>query len=374
MAGEEDDKHARTEEPTARKLQKAREKGDVAVSRETGTMMMIVSLLLLTVFLMPQVAPPLAGVLARVFEAAGTAEIGEGPAGLRDIGIVSWTLMRGAGIVLAPVLGLFLFAAMIGVALQGDFVVSSERIRPKWSKLSPLGGFKRIFSADALVEFAKSVLKVLAIGVVAVWLAYLAVTGIWQSEGFLPEALAPYVQHYVALLLAVAAVFAVVVALADVIFKRIRWMAKQRMTVKEIRDEMKEQEGDPLIKGKRMEIRRRRARQRIAAAVPEATVVLTNPTHYAIALRYEPGEHGAPLCVAKGTDLMAAHIRRLAHDADVPVIENRPLARALYEVAEIDAVIPTEHWQAVAEVIRFVLDLRQNIRRKPPVGSSLRYD
>ena len=374
MAGEDDDKHARTEEPTPRKLQKAREKGDVAISRETGTMMTIVSLLLLTVFLMPQVAPPLTGVLARVFEAAGTVQIGEGRAGIRDVGIVTWTLMQGAGIVLAPVLGLFLVAALIGVAIQGDFVVSAERITPKLSKLSPLGGFKRIFSVDALVEFVKSVLKVLAVGVVAVWLGYHAVTGIWQSEAFLPEALAPYVAHYVALLLTLAAIFAVIVALADGIFKRIRWMAKQRMTVKEIRDELKEQEGDPLIKGKRMEIRRRRARQRIAAAVPGATVVLTNPTHFAVALRYEPGEQGAPVCVAKGTDLMAAHIRRLAHDADVPVIENRPLARALYDVAKVDEVIPFEHWQPVAEIIRFVLDIRANIRRKPPVGSRLRYD
>ena len=119
MAGEDDDKHARTEEPTPRKLQKAREKGDVAISRETGTMMTIVSLLLLTVFLMPQVAPPLTGVLARVFEAAGTVQIGEGRAGIRDVGIVTWTLMQGAGIVLAPVLGLFLVAALIGGANLG---------------------------------------------------------------------------------------------------------------------------------------------------------------------------------------------------------------------------------------------------------------
>ena len=371
---EETDKADKTEEPTPGKLRKAREKGDVPSSREAGTMMMVLALLGLTVFLMPQISPPLVGVLARVFEAAGTATIGEGLAGMRDAGAVIRTLMWGAVIVLAPVLILFLLAAVAGVAVQGETVVAVERIRPKWSKLSPGAGFQRLFSLDALVEFAKSVLKVLVVGTVAVWLAHQAVTGIWQTEGFVPEAMSAYVQRYVALLLTIVAVFTVVVALADIIFKRIRWNAKQRMSVKEIRDEMKEQEGDPRIKGKRMEIRRRRARQRMAAAIPEATVVLTNPTHFAIALKYEPGEQEAPVCVAKGADLMAAHIRRLAHDAEVPVIENRPLARALFDVAEIDQAIPVEHWQAVAEIIRYILDIRRNVRSKLPEGSSLRDD
>jgi len=374
MAEDNEDKQNKTEEPTPRKLQKAREKGDVPSSREAGTMMMILALLGLTTILMPQVAPPLMGVLSRVFEAAGTAEIGEGVAGLRDIGTVSWTLSKGIGIVLAPVMSLFLVSALIGVALQGESVVAVERIKPKWSKLSPLGGLKRMFSADALVEFAKSVAKVLIVGAFAVWVAYRAVTGIWMAEGVFPETMSSYVKDQLALLLIAAAVFSVLVALADVIFKRLRWMAKQRMSVKEIRDEHKEQEGDPLIKGKRMEIRRRRARQRMAAAVPEATVVLTNPTHFAIALRYDQGSDAAPVCTAKATDLMAAHIRKLAREADVPVVENRPLARALYDMTEVDETIPVEHWQAVAEIIRFVLDMRRNIRRKPPVGSSLRDD
>lgn len=374
MAEEGEDQSTKTEDPTPRKLSKAREKGDVPHSREAGTAMMILALLILTVFLMPQVASPLMGVLSRVFETAGTAQIGEGRAGMQDIGQVAGLLSRGILIVLAPVMGLFLLAAVAGVLLQGDIVIAAERIRPKWSKLSPMAGFKRMISPDALVEFLKSVLKVLVVGAVAVWLAYRAVIDIWQSEGFLPEAIAPYFQHYVAVLLAIVAVMAVVVALADTIYKRLRWIAKQRMSVKDVRDEIKEQEGDPLIKAKRMETRRKRSRQRMATAVPEATVILTNPTHYAVALKYEQGEHEAPICTAKGADLMAAQIRKLARDAGVPVIENRALARKLYEIAEIDEPIPVEHWQAAAEIIRFVFDLRQNIRRQPPAGSSIRED
>lgn len=374
MAENTEDQGTKTEDPTPRKLKKAREKGDVPNSREAGTMMMILALLILTVFLMPQVVTPLTGVLSRVFETAGTVQIGEGRAGLQDIGLVTGLLSRGVVIVLAPVMGLFLLAAIAGALLQGEIVVAAERIKPKWSKLSPIAGFKRLVSPDALVEFVKSVAKVLIVGAVGVWLAFKAVTGIWQSEGFLPEAIAPYFQHYITLLLAVAAVMAVVIALADTIYKRLRWIAKQRMSVKDVRDEIKEQEGDPLIKAKRMETRRKRSRQRMAAAIPEATVILTNPTHYAVALKYEQGEDEAPICTAKGADLMAAQIRKLAHEAGVPVIENRPLARALFEVAEVDAPIPLEHWQAAAEIIRFVFDLRQNIRRAPPAGSSIRED
>jgi len=287
---------------------------------------------------------------------------------------VAGPLMGGIGTVMAPVLGALIVSALVAVAIQGDTVVAAERIRPKLSKLDPLQGLKRMFSLDSLVEFAKSVLKVLVVGSVAVWISYHAVAGIWQSESFLPEFIVGYLQHYVALLLGIAAVFATAVALADIIYKRMRWMAKQRMTIKEVRDELKESEGNPLIKGKRMEIRRRRARQRLRQAVPEATVVLTNPTHYAVVLRYEPGEDMAPICTAKGADLMAAQIRKLAHDSEVPVVENRPLARALFDVAEIDKAIPTEHWQAVAEIIRYILDLRDNISRDAPAGSSLRDD
>lgn len=373
-SGGEEDKHSKTEEPTAHKLQKAREKGDVPASREAGTMMMVLGLLGLTLYLMPTVLPMLAGVLSRVLESAGSAQIGVGAAGLRDIRLVAGELSQALVIVLAPVMGMLILAAIIGVLIQGETVVSTERITPKWSKLSPVSGLKRIFGPDALVEFLKSMAKVLVVGVAAVWLAHQAITGIWLSEAFMPEALSPFIQHYVARLLTLVSIFMVAVAIADILFKRFRWIAKQRMTIKEVRDEHKEQEGNPLIKGKRMEIRRARARQRMASAVPEATVVLTNPTHYAVALRYESGSDSAPVCVAKGVDLMAAQIRRLAHDAEVPVVENRPLARSLYDVAEVDQAIPVEHWQAVAEIIGFVLDLRRNVSRKPPEGSSLRED
>lgn len=162
------------------------------------------------------------------------------------------------------------------------------------------------------------------------------------------------------------------VAVLDVVWKRLRHLKKQRMTQQEVRDEYKDAEGDPHVAAKRAQIRRQRSRQRIAQSVPTATLVVTNPTHFAVALRYERGVDTAPVCVAKGTDRIAARIRRIAHDNAVPVIESPALARALYATAELDRAIPEAHWQAVARLVTYVFDLRRRIRRKPPEGARLR--
>ena len=371
---DEEDKSNKTEEPTERKLRKAREKGDVPSSRETANMMSVFSLFILTLFLLPQAAPQLAGALGGVFESAGQIGVGEGRQGLADLGAVLRALGRPIALTLAPALAVMIAAAVFGVLIQGETVVSLERIRPKLSKLSPGAGLKKIVAADNLVEFLKNVAKVLVVATIALWVARGAVTGIWQSRGFLPEELPGYLRREVALVLIGATVFLVPVSIIDIVWKRVQWIKKQRMSIKEVRDEHKEAEGDPRVRLRRDEIRRRRARQRVAAAVPTASVVLTNPTHYAVALRYQPGADSAPVCVAKGADLMAAQIRRLAREHDIPMVENRPLARALHATVEVDDQIPVEHWQAVAEIIGYVMDLRRNIRRKPPAGSSLRME
>lgn len=371
---EDEDKSNKTEEPTERKLRKAREQGDVPSSRETGNMMSVLSLFVLTLFLLPQAAPQLTGALGGLLQTAGQIGVGEGRQGLADLGVVLRALGRSIGLALAPAFFIMIVAAVFGVLIQGETVVSLERIKPKLSKISPWSGLKKMVSADSVVEFAKNVAKVLVVAAIAGWVARGAVTGIWQSRGFVPEELPGYLRREVAQVLIGAAVFLVPVSIFDIVWKRAQWIKKQRMSIKEVRDEHKEAEGDPRMKGRRDEIRRKRARQRVAAAVPTASVVLTNPTHYAVALRYQPGIDTAPLCVAKGADLMAAQIRRLAREHDIPMVENRPLARALHATVEVDDQIPVEHWQAVAEIIGYVMDLRRNIRRKPPAGSSLRME
>lgn len=374
MAADQEEKSSKTEEPTERKLRKARDKGDVPSSKETGTAMTVLSLFLLCIFLMPQVAGGLARSLALLLDQAGQIEIGTGGQGLADVDRVSRDLLGQVGRVLAPLFLVMILGALFGVAIQGETVVSAERIKPKPSKISPASGLKKMFSADTLVEFLKSVVKVIIVAVITVVVVRGAVTGLWQAERFVPETLPDLLRTTLARMLLATVILLVPVALADILWKRFNWKKKQRMSLKEIRDEHKESEGDPQMKARRAEQRRQRARQRIATAVPTASVVLTNPTHYAVALRYEPGVDTAPVCVAKGQDRMAARIRELARDNEVPVVENKPLARALHASVEVEDTVPVEHWQAVAEIIGYVMDLRRNIRRAPPSGSSLRED
>jgi len=372
MADQDEDKDNKTEEPTERKLRKAREKGDVASSKEAGNVMAVLSLFAITAFVLPSVSAPLAGVFRNVLESAGQVHVGTDLSGLRDLGAVSWKVLRGVGILLGPLMALMVIGALAGVALQGEVVVASERLKPKWSKISPISGFKRLFSLAAFVEFFKSVTKVLLVGVIAGWVVLNAVGQIWQTQGLVPEMVTDFIRAEAARMLLITLALVSVIAVADILWKRFDHRRKQRMSMKEIKDEVKETEGDPLIRSKRMNIRRERARQRLAQAVPRATVVLTNPTHFAVALKYENGVDMAPVCVAKGADLLAARIRELAKENEIPMVENRPLARALHDVAELDRPIPVEHWEAVAAIIGYIMDLERNIRRQPPEGSSLR--
>jgi flagellar biosynthetic protein FlhB len=369
---EQEDQSSKTEEPTEQKLRKSRRKGDVPSSREPSVAMSVLSLFVIVFYLAPTVFPRLAELFARLVSGAGAIEVGTGRAGLRDLGGVSDMLVIGAVTILAPAMVVMVLAALFGVIVQGETVVAGDRVKPKASRISPIEGFKRLFSADTLVEFLKNLAKVLVVAGVGVWLGGSAVTAMWQMPGFLPERILDHSADAAAGMLLATGAFLAAIAVADVIWKRARWLKKQRMTLKEVRDEHKDSEGDPLIKAKRAGIRRQRARQRMATAVPEATVVITNPTHFAVALRYEIGRDPSPVCVAKGTDRVAARIRELAREAEVPVVENRPLARMLHTVAEVDAPIPVEHWKAVAEIIAYVMDLQRDLERRPPAGSRLR--
>lgn len=371
---DEQDKDAKTEAPTEQKLRRAREQGDVPVSREAGTLMSVAALFAIAAFVLPHAALPITEALAGLLANAGQIEVGTGPAGLTDLGRLFTALATSLAVPVLSMLGALLLAGFVAVLIQGETVVSVERIRPQLSKLSPLGGFKRLVSAEGLVEFAKSIAKVIIVGLVALAVARSAVLGIWRGPGIPPEVLPGYLAHYAASALLSTTLVLLPLALGDIIWKRFSWLRRQRMSIAEMKEERREQEGDPKLKARRIQLARRRAKQRAAQAVPKATLVLTNPTHFAVALRYDPAVDSAPVCVAKGTDLIARRIREIAHENNVPVVENRPLARLLHARVEVDQVVPVEHWQAVAEIVGYVLDLRRNIRRKPPAGSALRLD
>jgi flagellar biosynthesis protein FlhB len=374
MSQDESEKDDKPHEASEKKIRKAREKGDVPSSKEAGTFMSVFALGMIALFLAPTASLGLGDAFVGILSKSGGVSLGEGDAGVADISEMMYAFSLDAAIAIAPIFGMLIICALAAIALQGHVVVAVDRIKPKLSKISLKEGFGRVYSGSAFIEFLKSILKVMVIGTFGVWFALQSVTRIWETDLILPDKILPLARTGLVQMLIASICFLAAVAAADILWQRAKWSKKQRMTDKEMRDEFKEAEGDPLLKSKRRQIAFEKSRQRIATAVPLANVILTNPTHYAVALRYVQGEDMAPVCVAKGTDLMAAQIRKIARENDIPIIENRPLARALHAVAEIDRVIPVDHWPAVAEIIGFILDLQARRFRKPPEGSALRTD
>lgn len=372
MEQQEQNQDAKTHEPTEKRLRDARRKGDVPSSREVGNMTVVLALLGVVTLALPWQGARLAERLAIMLDQAGRISIAPGQTGVSELNSLAWQFSLPVIAAIWPVFLLLLVGGIVGVLIQGETVVALDRLKPKLSKISPLQGFKRLFSGTALIEFLKSLIKVGVAGALAIWITNETVSSMVTGTGFLPENLPGFLADSARWLLLAMAAFLVPLALIDVIWKRQQWRKKLMMTHKELRDELKESEGSPEIRAKRAALRREHSQHRIATAVPTASVVLTNPTHFAVALRYEPGDDSVPVCVAKGTDHMARRIRELAYDSDVPVIENKPLARMLYNTVELDAAVPVEHWEVVAEIIGFVLDLERDISRPLPEGSSLR--
>ncbi|GAA6176175.1 EscU/YscU/HrcU family type III secretion system export apparatus switch protein [Sulfitobacter pacificus] len=369
---ENNDSTEKTLEPTEKKLQDARKKGDVPSSKETGNMMVVLALLGIIAFVLPLQTPKVMDALYGLIEQSTTLTVGTGTTGVTRLGEIMRDFALSIAIAIAPMFAVLLAGAAVGAVIQGETVVSLERIRPKLSKLSPAQGLKRLFSANSMVEFLKSIIKVFAVGGFAIWFTLEAVQKVWMMSGFLPEYLPGYLVAASRKLLLAAALFLVPIAIADILWRRFDWRKKQRMSQKDLRDEMKESEGSPEIRTQRARRRRELSRQRTLAVVPIANVILTNPTHYSVALKYDPDIDMAPVCIAKGADLVALRIREVAFEHDIPIVENKPLARMLFDTVEIDQVVPVEHWEIVAEIISFVFALNENKPHVAPEGSTLR--
>jgi flagellar biosynthetic protein FlhB len=257
---------------------------------------------------------------------------------------------------------LLMLAAIAGNMVQHKMVWSFQSLTPKLSKISLAGGFKRLFSLQALANLAKGMVKITVIGAVLIalmWPERLRMMALVRGD--IADVLPLTRSLVIRLLGAVVAIMAIMAA-ADYLFQYRRWYEKQKMSLRELKDEFKQTEGDPVIRGKMKQVRQARMRRRMIAAVPKAAVVITNPTHYAVALQYERGM-AAPVCVAKGIDALALKIKEVAGEHSIPVVENPPLARALHATVEVDQAIPPEHYKAVAEVIGYVLRLRRAGRR-----------
>jgi flagellar biosynthetic protein FlhB len=258
-----------------------------------------------------------------------------------------------------PMAAVFAAACAAGVAanlIQTGFMFSPEKLAFDPSKLSLAAGFKRVFGLDGAMQFAKSLVKVTLTGALAWWVLKPHLPELENLSGMEPIAMLGFAVDILRRLVFAVAAFLLVVAGADWFWQRQRFMARMRMSKEEVKEDHKTSEGDPHIKARQRQLRHERSRRRMIQAVPDATVVVMNPTHYAVALKYDASETPAPMCVAKGMDSLALKIREIAEAAGVPVIEDPPLARALYAAVDVDEIIPPAHYEAVARIIGFILN------------------
>nr|MEA2797192.1 flagellar biosynthesis protein FlhB [Phenylobacterium sp.] len=360
------DAASRTEEPTPRKLQQAREKGEVVKTPDlaaVASLSAVASVIALgggsfanhmIVALKPFLAEPETMVLA-------------GQGGMH---VLYMSLMAAA-----PAMGAVFFAACAaGVAanlIQTGFMFSPERLSFDPSKLSPVKGFKRVFGLDGAAQFVKSLVKVSLTALLAWWVLNPHLPELENLSGMEPIAMMGFAADILRRLVFAVAIFLLIVAGADWFWQRHRFMSRMRMTKEEIKEDFKSSEGDPHIRARQRQLRNERSRRRMIQAVPDATVVVMNPTHYAVALKYDASETPAPMCVAKGMDTLALKIREIAEAAGVPVIEDPPLARALYAAVDVDEVIPPAHYEAVAKIIGFILNAGRKVAARTLRSSAL---
>lgn len=365
MAESEDDS-SKTEEPSAKKLEDARKKGQIASSRELTHFFMMLGFLFFAMMLGPKLGHDSIDFL--------TPFIGQGDAMDMSAGGVIQIFERiilGFLMLLLLPLGMTLVTAITPAVLQRKLVFAVENIKPKLSKISPLSGFGRLFGMKAIVEFIKNLLKVVVVGIICTMV-------LMPYRAELPELLhsanqgtmLEYTQAISIKVLTAICIFLFLLGIVDYLYQRFTILKSLRMSKHELKEEYKQQEGDPHVKQRLKQIRRERAQKRMMANVPKADVIITNPTHYAIALRYDAAKMQAPVLLAKGADEVAARIREKAGEHKIPIVRNPPLARVLYDTTEIDDEIPIEHYEAVAKIIGYVYRLKGKTRTgpQPPAG------
>ena len=360
---EDQDRSQQTEAPSQRKLDEARRKGDVARSPEVPAALSLAAAL--------GVAAIGAGPFARGMTAALTPFLAHPDAFSLGPG--------GGGLVLAQAIraatpGFLVLAAaaaagVAGAVLQQGVLWSPSKLAPDFSRVSPMEGLKRLFGLDSVISFSKAFLKLLAVAACAWLVLKPRAAQFAQMPGLDLGAVLPVSGEMLRGLAFAVLAMAVVLAAADWLVARQRFIARMRMSREELKQDTKDSDGDPHVKARQKQIRAERSRRRMMQAVPKATVVVMNPTHFAVALRYEQGVDAAPVCVAKGMDSLALRIREVAEAAEVPVVENPPLARALYAAMDVDDVIPREHFEAVARLIGFVFQSARGRRgaARPPL-------
>ena len=348
---ENDEDQERTEEATSRRREEAREKGQVARSTELVSVGILVACLIYFYFGTSGLLKKIMELMTSGFRGAGTTDITE--ASIH--GIISTFIFKGF-IILFPLMFTVLIAAILCNVLQVGLMFSSESVQPKISKIDPIKGFERLFSLRSLIELIKNIFKICIVGGVA----YLVIKNEQDNMFTLMEQSVwrtlVYLGGICFKIVLVTTIVLMILAILDYLYQRWEFEKSLRMTKQEIKDEFKNTEGDPLIKSRIRRLQREAAQKRMMAAVPKADVIITNPTHLAIAIKYDFDNMQAPMVVAKGADYIAEKIRQIAEENDVLIVENKPLAQVLYKTVQVNDLIPETIYRAVAEILAYVYD------------------
>jgi flagellar biosynthesis protein FlhB len=356
MSDDADDSQ-KTEEATPKKLSQARERGNVPRSMEVNTWLMLFAGAIIVGAIAPGLMDDIRILAITFVERPHEFAVDQGNLG----DLLGETVKAVALILTAPVVIMIVFALASGL-VQNGLVYSPKAIEPKLEKISPLKGLKKFATSRQYVEFLKGLIKLAIVGTTAVILLSPEFDRIDTLSSYDPLNVLKLVHELIMRLLVYVLAILAVIALVDFIYQRMQHAKQLRMTKQEIKDEFKQAEGDPHVKGRLRQIRMDRARQRMMQAVPDADVVVTNPTHFAVALKYKPDDDmDAPMLVAKGQDLIAQKIREIATENGIMIVENKPLAQALFKNVEIDQEVPTEHYKAVAEIISYVWRIKGRV-------------
>ncbi len=343
----------RTEQPTPKRRREAREKGNVAKSTEINSVLVLFIGILILRFAGPWIFDQIGSSTAKSFGMISEPK-------LDSMSIIAYfrnSVITYFRVALPVAIGI-LFTGLFANVIQIGFLFTTEPLTPKLEKINPLSGFKRMFSLRSLVEAAKSIFKMLIIAVVA----YLTLRGEFKQLLTLGQTSVGAVWVFILStgfkIVFRAALVLVLLALFDYLYQRYEHEKKMKMTRQEVKEERKQLEGDPMVKSRIRSLQREMARRRMMEEVPKATVVVTNPTTLALAIKYEVDEMGAPVIVAKGKHLMAERIKSIARENAVPVVEDKLLARAMYDQVEPGDEIPVEFYNAVAEILAYVYKLK----------------
>jgi flagellar biosynthetic protein FlhB len=351
------DQESKTEQPTEKKIRDALEQGKIPVSREASIFASMAALMVIQSFLIGQGVQQLVPTLKGFLDDPDGIRLSTAADAQNLMTVVGLQAMR----FMLPLVIVLIAFGLAASLLQNAPRLVLDRIQPNFSRISPAQGWSRIFGAQGLVEFAKAVFKLVSVSLVVGFMLRASEARAFEAMYTDPAALPEMILTIAMRIVSAICITTILLVALDLAWSRFHWRRELRMSRQELKDEHKQAEGDPLVKARLRSLARDRSRRRMIASASKASLVIANPTHYAVALRYRRDENPAPLVLAKGADAIALKIRAVAEQNNIPVIENKALARALYEAVQVDQVIPSEFFRPVAEIIYF-LQSRQSPR------------